>query len=166
MKKAKSSNQHETSIKTDNDKPFWETKTLGQMSKAEWESLCDGCGRCCLNKVEYADTKEIYYTDVACKQLNLRTCQCKDYPNRKKIVPDCIQLSPRNIRKLQYMPETCAYRLLATGGKLPDWHPLISNDPKSVHKAGISVRGKVVSESSIKDDLEDHLISWIKPCRK
>ena len=166
MKKVKTSNKQDNTAKPEDKRPFWETKSLSRMNTSEWEALCDGCGRCCLNKVEYADTKEIYYTDVACKQLNLKSCKCKDYPNRKKIVPDCIQLSPRNIKKLKYMPETCAYRLLATGGKLPDWHPLISKDPQSVHKAGISVRNKVVSEIKIKDELEDHLITWIKPCKK
>ncbi|MFK7827820.1 MAG: YcgN family cysteine cluster protein [Oligoflexales bacterium] len=166
MKKVKTSDKQETDAEPQDKRPFWETKPLSRMSNSEWESLCDGCGKCCLNKVEFADTKEIYYTDVACKQLNLKTCKCKDYSNRKEIVPDCIQLSPRNIKKLKYMPETCAYRLVATNQRLPSWHPLISKDPQSVHKNGISVRHKVVSESRIKDELEDHLITWVKPCRK
>lgn len=145
------------------DQKFWENKKLSEMTKSEWESLCDGCGRCCLNKLEFEDSKEIHFTNVACKLLDPSTCQCSDYKNRKKIVSDCISLDKQNIHELDYMPATCAYRLLANGKKLFDWHPLISGSPESVHKANISVQNKVVSEEFYTDDdLEDHIIDWVR----
>jgi len=144
-------------------KKFWESKKLSQMSKSEWESLCDGCGRCCLNKIEYEDTEGIFFTNVACKLLDSDSCRCKNYKNRHKQIPDCVSLTPGNIEELDYMPSTCAYRLLANNRPLPGWHPLITGDSESVHKAGISVRGKTVSEEFFTDeDLEDNLIDWIK----
>ena len=144
------------------NKKFWETKKLSEMTKEEWESLCDGCGRCCLNKLEFEDSKKIYFTNVACKLLDPAGCHCSDYKNRQEMVPDCISLNKKNISELDYMPNTCAYRLLANGKKLYDWHPLISGSRESVHKANISVRNKVVSEESYTDDdLEDHIIYWV-----
>jgi len=141
-------------------KPFWETLTLTEMSQKQWESLCDGCGKCCLNKL-INDDGELFFTDAACWLLDLDGCRCKDYTNRKAKVPDCVVLSPGNISSLAWMPATCAYRLLSEGKALPDWHPLISGDPESVHKAGISIRGRAVSESDVLD-LDDRIVDWIE----
>ena len=131
--------------------PFWQTKTLDQMTAAEWESLCDGCGLCCLIRFEDEETGEIIPTRVACKLLDQHLCQCKDYVNRKAHVPDCIKLTPWNIDALAWMPVSCAYRRLHEGRGLPDWHPLITGDPESVHKAGVSIRDQTVSEDSLAD---------------
>ena len=132
-------------------KPFWETKTLEDMSAAEWESLCDGCGLCCLIRFEDEVTGEVIPTRVSCRLLDNDLCRCKDYANRKVYVPDCIKLTPWNIEALQWMPLSCAYRRLYEGRPLPRWHPLITGDPESVHKAGVSVRGQIISESSLAD---------------
>ena len=140
---------------------FWETKPLSKMSSHEWEQLCDGCGKCCVIKLEDVDDGTIYYTDIGCKQLDGTTCQCKDYPNRKSIVPDCVILSPDNLDALPWMPQTCAYRLLNEGKALPDWHPLVTGDPGSTHKAGQSVLGKIFTEGDIdEDDYPDHIKDW------
>lgn len=138
---------------------FWQTKTLAEMSPSEWESLCDGCGKCCLHKLQDADTDEVFGTNVACRLLDLGTCRCTDYPNRKIKVPDCVQLSPETAGTLPWLPPTCAYRLLAHGNPLPDWHPLVSGDPETVHTAGISVRGRAVSEKQA-GPLDAHLVDW------
>ncbi len=143
------------------DRPFWEKKTLSEMSVEEWESLCDGCGKCCLNKLEDAETKNIYFTNVACRLLDPETCQCSSYSDRQKFVPDCRKLSFRNLSKFPWLPSTCAYRLLAEGKKLLWWHPLVSKNPNTVHEAGVSVRGRIVSERDA-DDLEEHLAEWPK----
>src|SRR5215470_2289534 len=145
-----------------NDVPFWRSKTLAEMTPAEWESICDGCGRCCLNKLEEEDTGRVYYTDVGCRLLDSATCRCKNYRNRGEMVPDCIRLSPDNVRDFQWLPPTCGYRLLARGCDLYWWHPLVSGDPDTVHAAGISVRGRVgVSEEEIAiEDYEDHIVTW------
>ena len=141
--------------------PFWKRKRMAQMTDAEWESLCDGCGKCCLLKLEDEDTGAFYPTDVACYLLDGESCRCTSYDFRKRLVPDCVVLTPDNIRELGFMPATCAYRLLAEGQDLPWWHPLISGDPESVHQAGISVRYRIVSEKEVADaDLEDHIIEW------
>ena len=143
--------------------PFWRTKRLDEMSRAEWESLCDRCGRCCLNKLEDDETGEIFWTDVACKLLDHGTCLCKSYPNRHDFVPDCVELDVEEVVTQTYtwLPPTCAYRLLAAGKGLFDWHPLISGDPDTVHRAGISVSGRVRSEEDIpKDTLEDWIVAW------
>lgn len=132
------------------DRPFWETKTLRQMTGPEWESLCDGCGRCCLIRFEDEDTGEIVPTRVACRLLDTETCQCSNYAKRKRYVPDCIKLTPGNVGGLPWMPTTCAYRRLNEGRGLPDWHPLITGDPDSAHSAGIGVRRQVVSETAFK----------------
>ncbi|PCJ32063.1 MAG: hypothetical protein COA90_04275 [Gammaproteobacteria bacterium] len=118
---------------------FWKHKTLSQMSNSEWESLCDGCGRCCLHKLEDEDDGKIYYTRAACSLLDITTCQCKDYPNREKLIPDCIKLSVDRPEYFNWLPTSCAYRLLSEGADLPQWHPLITGDRDSVKKAGISV---------------------------
>ena len=143
----------------DDRTPFWKRKRLDQMTAAEWESLCDGCARCCLVKLEDSDTGAIAYTDIACRLLNLGTCRCTDYPNRRKRVPDCVKLDPANIAAFDWMPSTCAYRLLAEGKDLAWWHPLVSGDPDTVHRAGISVRGRVVSENRAGDP-EDRIVTW------
>jgi uncharacterized protein len=145
------------------EEPFWRRKPLGQMTDSEWESLCDGCGRCCLVKLEDADdSSRTYFTDVACRLLDGDTCRCRDYANRTAEVKDCVRLTPRNINRIVWLPPTCAYRLLADGRDLYWWHPLVSGDRDTVHQAGISVRGRVAaSEDEIKDDdLEDRIVSW------
>lgn len=143
------------------DAPFWETKSLAEMDRVEWESLCDGCGKCCLIKLEDEDTGETYLTDVVCKLFDADTCRCGDYPRRQLHVPDCVVLTPENIPGLHWMPETCAYRLLAEGQPLAWWHPLVSGDPDSVHRAGISVRNRVTSETEVaEDDLPDRIVDW------
>lgn len=142
-------------------KPFWKSKTLEEMTREEWESLCDGCGRCCLNKLEDWDTGEIHYTDIACSQLDSETCRCKSYVKRFEIVPDCIDLTPQKIREVDWLPPTCAYRLVKEGRDLRDWHPLVSGSSQTVHIAGISVRGRIVSEVGYEpSDYEDHLVTW------
>ena len=139
---------------------FWERKPLKSMNKAEWEALCDGCGKCCLNKLEDEDSGDVALTRVACRLLDDATCRCSHYENRHQFVPDCIVLKPSNIDSHAYwMPRTCAYRLLHMGQPLPDWHPLLSGTAESVHAAGISVRGRTVSEFDVADeDWEDHII--------
>ncbi|MBP1859767.1 YcgN family cysteine cluster protein [Rhizobium herbae] len=143
------------------EQPFWKTKSLTEMTNAEWESLCDGCGLCCLNKLEDWDTGEIAWTSVGCTLLDGETCRCKDYPNRQATVPDCIQLTPHEVETLTWLPPTCGYRLVRDGLDLYWWHPLVSGDPETVHQAGISVRGRTVSEDTIDvEDLEDYLVTW------
>lgn len=139
---------------------FWETVPLKKMSAKEWEALCDGCGKCCLNKLEDPDTQEIAFTRVACRLLDDSTCHCGQYEIRKQFVPDCVVLTPQNISKIAYwMPETCAYRVLYEGKKLHDWHPLISGRAESVHEAGISVQGWTVPEFEVpEEDWEDYII--------
>jgi hypothetical protein len=132
-------------------KPFWRTKTLEQMTAAEWESLCDGCGLCCLIRFEDEDTGEIIPTRVACKLFDSQLCRCSDYADRKAHVPDCIKLTPGNIEDLQWMPKSCAYRRLHEGRDLASWHPLVSGDAESVHTAGVSIRGQTISEASLAD---------------
>ena len=139
--------------------PFWIAKTLEEMSRAEWESLCDSCGRCCLYKLEDDDTGEIYYTDVACKYLNADNCSCSDYSQRQALVPDCLVLDIKRPEYIRMLPNSCAYRQLYEGEPLADWHPLISGNPNSVHEAGISIKGKYVTDDTVSiDDLEDHII--------
>ena len=141
---------------------FWRHKTLTQMSRQEWESLCDGCAKCCLVKLEDEADGEVYYTDVACRQLDLHSCRCRDYPNRKQLVPECLCLTPADMDDFHWLPATCSYRLLHEGRELPDWHPLVCGDRGEIHRAGISVRGRVVSETHIHpDDLEERVVYWV-----
>ena len=131
--------------------PFWRTKTLDEMSPAEWESLCDGCGLCCVIRFEDEDTGEIIPTRVHCKLFDTEACACSDYANRKAQVPDCIKLTPGNIEALEWMPKSCGYRRIHEGRGLAWWHPLVSGDPETVHTAGVSVRRQTVSELALKE---------------
>ena len=141
------------------EKPFWKTKTLEEMDREEWESLCDGCGKCCLTKLEDADTGEIHWTSIGCRLFDSDACRCTNYGERLKLVPDCVRLTPENVRTLTWLPSTCAYKLVAGGRDLYAWHPLVSGDRSSVHEAGISMRGRVSgSESDMKDE-DDYLRS-------
>ncbi|WP_075218166.1 YcgN family cysteine cluster protein [Mongoliimonas terrestris] len=141
--------------------PFWIAKSLDEMSNAEWESLCDGCARCCLNKLEDEDTGAIAWTDVGCTLLDGESCRCRDYPNRSATVPDCIRLTPEEVRTLSWLPPTCAYRLVEEGRDLYWWHPLVSGDPDTVHEAGISVRGRTVPEDEVPlERWEERIVSW------
>ena len=139
---------------------FWERKKLAQMTEAEWEALCDGCGKCCLNKLEDEDTAEVALTRVACRLLDDHSCRCSQYDIRHQFVPECIVLKPNNIEdNLYWMPQTCAYRLIYEGRPLEPWHPLISGNAQSVHDAGVSVQGMTVPEFEVhEDDWEDHII--------
>ncbi len=142
---------------------FWETIPMAKLTPQEWEALCDGCGKCCLNKLEFEDTGEVAFTRVACRLLDGDTCQCTNYPERKKFVPECVVLTPKTLPKVAYwLPRTCAYRLLHEGKRLEDWHPLVSGDPASVHKAGVSVKGWTIPEYEVdEDDWEDHIIDEV-----
>lgn len=159
------------------DEPFWLTKSLVQMSHEEWESLCDGCGRCCLIKLiedndenngenqgdrpAQSDDGEVHYTDVACRLLDLKTCRCSSYDCRTQLVPDCVALTPETIARIDWLPPTCGYRLVAEGRDLPWWHPLVSGTLQTVQDAGVSVRGRVLSEEHLgEDDIEGHIVSW------
>jgi hypothetical protein len=147
--------------------PFWKTKTLPEMTREEWESLCDGCGRCCLNKLEDEDTGRFLYTRAACKLLDLDSCRCTDYANRHARVPDCVALTPENVGSLGWLPATCAYRLLEEGKNLQWWHPLVSGRTETVTEAGIAVTGEAYSEEGITvEELVDHLWQLPRPRRK
>ena len=139
---------------------FWERVALGEMSKAEWEALCDGCGKCCLNKLEDMDTGEIAFTNVACRLFDDATCRCGNYAIRKQLVPECVVLTPDTLDEVaHWVPRSCAYRRLNEGRGLAAWHPLVSGDPMSVHRAGISVIGATVPEFSVpEEEWEDHII--------
>jgi len=154
---------------TDGDSPaalrrtrFWEHKQLVEMTHAEWEAVCDGCGRCCLHKLEDADTGEIHYTDIACRLLDTGRCRCSAYAERSKHVPDCVQLSADEIfQHVSWLPESCGYRRLAEGRALAWWHPLVSGTTKTVHQAGVSIRGKAISETHINPaDITRRLVDW------
>lgn len=136
---------------------FWETKSLREMTRDEWESLCDSCGKCCVHKLEDEETGALMATNVACRLLDRRTGRCTDYRHRRAYVPECVRLTPEKLEELDWLPSTCAYLLLHRGEPLPEWHPLVSGDPESVHKAGQSVRGWTVSEVDA-GDLEHHLV--------
>lgn len=140
-------------------KEFWKTKPLSEMNRIEWESLCDGCGHCCLVKLQDEDTDELFFTNVSCHQLDLASCRCKDYAHRMQRVPMCAQITVEALPEFHWLPETCAYRLLSAGEDLPDWHPLVSGQDQSVREAGISVCAFAQSEEFIHpDQLHEHII--------
>lgn len=142
--------------------PFWQTKTFAQMSAEEWESLCDGCGKCCLQKLEDEDTGDVYYTHVACRYLG-DDCRCMEYQRRAELVAECITLTPETIDQFYWLPSSCAYRLVAEAKPLPSWHHLLSADTELIHELGESVQGRVLSEALVDpDDLEEHIIHWIE----
>jgi uncharacterized cysteine cluster protein YcgN (CxxCxxCC family) len=142
--------------------PFWRAKSLQDMTDSEWESLCDGCARCCLVKLEEEETGRIFFTDVGCRLLDGASCRCHDYVNRSAKVDDCVRLTAQNIGELNWLPPSCAYRLVAEGRDLYWWHPLVSGDPDTVHAAGISVRGRVsANEDEVREEeFEDRIVSW------
>ncbi len=151
-----------TSSGTGQDRPFWESKPLEALDAAEWESLCDGCGRCCLVKLEDEDIGAVHFTDIACRLFDAGTCRCTDYAHRRRRVRDCIKLTPHLAGALAWLPPTCAYRLRAEGKPLAWWHPLVSGSAETVHAAGISVRGRIAaSEREVKvRDYSDHIVRW------
>jgi uncharacterized cysteine cluster protein YcgN (CxxCxxCC family) len=139
---------------------FWETKKLAEMTAEEWESLCDNCGKCCLHKLEDEDTGKIAFTRVACRLINLNTCRCTRYNERTKLVAECLDIRKLDVEKYNWLPSTCAYRLLNQGKKLPAWHPLLTGSPASVKRAGVSISSYAIKESMAMD-LEDHIIEWL-----
>ena len=142
------------------DQAFWRSKKLRDMTREEWESLCDGCALCCLHKLEDEDTGEVYYTDVHCRYMDSQTCRCTVYEIRNSKVPSCVWLTPDQAETFLWLPDTCAYRLMAEGKDLYDWHPLISGDPDSVHKAGISLQGRGIADDKIPEDEWQDRIIW------
>lgn len=141
---------------------WWHRLSLEQLDPDQWEALCDGCGKCCLHKLEDADTGRVHYTGVHCRYLDATTCRCSDYENRLAVVPDCVRLTPGNSAQLHWLPATCAYRLRSEGRLLPSWHPLVSGDPDSVHLAGASVRGRSISEAFVHPDgYDEHIVKWV-----
>lgn len=143
----------------DSTLPFWKTKTLEQMSSAEWESLCDGCGRCCLHKLRDEDTEALSFTNVACRLLDLGSCRCSNYEHRRDQVPDCVSLTPAVLREIDWLPPTCGYRRVAEGQDLMWWHPLVSGRADTVHEAGVSVTGRAVDERRA-GLLEHYIVDW------
>lgn len=144
------------------DQPFWKWKKLEDFNREEWESLCDGCARCCLYKLEDEETGEIYYTNVICRLLDTYRCRCTAYEEREKLMPTCLVLSPDMVKQIRWMPKTCAYRLILEGKDLEWWHPLVTGDLNSVHRAGISVRYRTMAEDDvIMDNLEDYIVDWL-----
>jgi uncharacterized cysteine cluster protein YcgN (CxxCxxCC family) len=145
------------------NQPFWRTKTLEEMTREEWESLCDACAKCCLYKFQNEATGQLFYTEVACKLLDMGKCRCTHYEDRRELMPTCLVLTPTLVRQLDWLPETCAYRLVKEGQDLPWWHPLKTGSRDMVHRMGVSIRGRAISETEIgDDDLEDHIVDWIE----
>lgn len=142
---------------------WWNSKALDELTGQEWELLCDGCAKCCLHKLEDADTGEVFYTKVRCRYLDENNCRCTDYANRSVLVPNCIQLSADKLDELGWLPSTCAYRLRAEGKPLPDWHPLVAGDSEALHKAGISIRGRSISDEYVHaDGFDEHIVHWVE----
>jgi uncharacterized cysteine cluster protein YcgN (CxxCxxCC family) len=141
---------------------FWEQKSLAELDPQEWESLCDGCAKCCLHKLEDEDSGEVFYTKVVCRYMD-EQCRCSEYQQRNVLVPNCVWLKPENVAEFDWLPQTCAYRLVAEGKPLPDWHHLISGDTNTVHEAGISIKGRALSEDYVHPDgFEEHIIHWVE----
>lgn len=142
---------------------WWHDKSLAELSPREWEALCDGCAKCCLHKLEDEDDGEVFYTRVRCRYLDEKSCRCSDYTNRSVMVPNCIRLEPGTVGKLDWLPDTCAYRLRARGELLADWHPLVSGDSESVHRAGVSIRGRAISDEYVHPDgFDEHIVHWVE----
>lgn len=142
---------------------WWNTTPLGELNDVQWEALCDGCAKCCLHKLEDEDTAEVFYTKVRCQYLDEERCRCTDYKRRSVLVPNCIKLHPDEVAGYDWLPSTCAYRLRAKNEQLPQWHPLVSGDPQSVHNAGISIRGRSVSDEYVHPDgYDEHIIHWVE----
>lgn len=141
---------------------FWESKALDELTQGQWESLCDGCGKCCLHKLIDDETDELFYTEVACQLLDVTTARCSDYGNRLKRVPGCLNLKPEDVENFDWLPVSCSYRLVAAGLPLPEWHPLITGDIDSANNAGESVANRCVSETQVEGDFEEHIIKWIE----
>lgn len=140
---------------------FWRQYALDELNRNEWEALCDGCAKCCLHRLEDADTREIYFTNVHCRLLDVPTGQCTDYSNRSVVVPDCVTLTPETLEDPYWLPSTCAYRLVAQGKELPEWHPLISGKTETVFQSGNAIKGRTICEDDA-DDLVHHIITWMK----
>ena len=142
------------------EKPFWQTVKLADMTAAQWEAVCDGCAKCCLVKLQDEDSGEIVFTDIVCNLLDQQSCRCAHYAERTKLVPDCVKLTKDNLDKIDFMPPSCAYRLLHEGKDLPQWHPLVSGRADSVVEAGMSVKGRVMAEMAFDGDSEDRVVDW------
>ena len=142
------------------EKPFWQTVKLADMTAAQWEAVCDGCAKCCLVKLQDEDSGEIVFTDIVCNLLDQQSCRCTHYEERTKLVPDCVKLTKDNLDKIDFMPPSCAYRLLHEGKDLPQWHPLVSGSADSVVVAGMSVKGRVIAEMAFDGDSEDRVVDW------
>jgi len=142
------------------EKPFWQTVKLADMSAAQWEAVCDGCAKCCLVKLQDEDSGEIVFTDIVCNLLDQQSCRCTHYKERTALVPDCVKLTKDNLDKIDFMPPSCAYRLLHEGKDLPQWHPLVSGNADSVVAAGMSVKGRVIAEMAFEGDSEDRVVDW------
>ena len=142
------------------EKPFWQSVKLADMTAAQWEAVCDGCAKCCLVKLQDEDSGEIVFTDIVCNLLDQQSCRCAHYEERTKLVPDCVKLSKVNLDKIDFMPPSCAYRLLHEGKDLPQWHPLVSGRADSVFEAGMSVKGRMIAEMAFDGDSEDRVVDW------
>jgi uncharacterized cysteine cluster protein YcgN (CxxCxxCC family) len=148
---------------SDSSSQWWNTTPLGELNPAQWEALCDGCAKCCLHKLEDEDTAEVFYTKVRCQYLDEEQCRCTDYKRRSILVPNCIHLLAEEVAGYDWLPSTCAYRLRANNEPLPQWHPLVSGDPESVHSAGISIRGRSISDEYVHPDgYDEHIVHWVE----